>query len=90
MSDAVVEQEKPREEEEETTATDILAGAFKPVLDILDDIGGTVTLGAQTFAWLIRPPFRFAQVLGALDFIGAGSTSFEEAMRATADAEGAS
>ncbi len=74
MSNAVVEQEEQRDEERETTAADILGSAFKPILDILDDIGGTVTLGAQTFAWLIRPPFRFAQVLGALDFIGAGST----------------
>jgi phospholipid/cholesterol/gamma-HCH transport system permease protein len=44
------------------------------VLETLDDLGATVLLGAQAFMWLVRPPFRFAQFLLALDFIGAGST----------------
>ena len=48
--------------------------AAAPVIGILDDIGGTVTLGFQTLAWTFRPPFRPAQFLIALDFIGAGST----------------
>ena len=41
---------------------------------MLDDLGGTVLLAAQTVTWLIRPPIRWAQWLIALDFIGAGST----------------
>lgn len=45
-----------------------------PVLDVLDDIGATVTLFGQTVTWAIRPPFRAAQFLLALDFIGAGTT----------------
>lgn len=45
-----------------------------PALELLDDVGGTVTLAVQSATWLVRPPFRFAQYLIALDFIGAGST----------------
>ena len=45
-----------------------------PFLDILDDIGATVTLLGQTVMWAVRPPFRAAQFLLALDFIGAGTT----------------
>lgn len=44
-----------------------------PVLDILDDLGGTVLLFARACLWLVRPPFRFAQILLAIEFIGAGS-----------------
>jgi phospholipid/cholesterol/gamma-HCH transport system permease protein len=44
------------------------------VLEVLDDVGGTVLLAAQMLSWLIRPPYRWAQLLIALDFIGAGST----------------
>jgi phospholipid/cholesterol/gamma-HCH transport system permease protein len=45
-----------------------------PVVSFLDDLGATVMLGAQTVAWTLRPPFRLAQLLVALDFVGAGST----------------
>ena len=45
-----------------------------PVLDLLDELGATVTLGWQALTWLVRPPYRWAQLLVALDFIGAGST----------------
>ena len=67
--------EKPEDEKDEgESAESILAPVFAPGLDLLDDIGGTVTLGFQAFAWLVRPPFRIAQLFNALDFIGAGST----------------
>lgn len=49
---------------------DVLVG---PVLDLLDDLGGTVMLFLQTVSWLVRPPFRVAQLVGAIEFIGAGS-----------------
>jgi len=66
---------KPEDEKDDSeSAESILAPVFSPALDLLDDIGGTVTLGFQAFAWLIRPPFRLAQLFNALDFIGAGST----------------
>ncbi len=45
-----------------------------PVLGFLDEIGATVMLAVNAAAWLVRPPYRFAQLLIALDFIGAGST----------------
>lgn len=45
-----------------------------PGLELLDDLGGTTLLAAQSAGWLLRPPFRPAQFLIALDFIGAGST----------------
>ncbi len=51
--------------------TDVL---FKPLFGTLDDLGQTVILGGQTLAWMFRPPYRPAQLLVALDFIGAGST----------------
>jgi phospholipid/cholesterol/gamma-HCH transport system permease protein len=44
-----------------------------PVLDLLDDLGGTVLLLGQAVTWLVRPPFRVAQLLIAIEFIGAGS-----------------
>jgi len=47
---------------------------IQPGLDLLDDFGATVLLAARAMTWLVRPPFRFAQFLTALDFIGAGST----------------
>ena len=43
------------------------------VLDLLDDLGGTFLLFAQACTWLVRPPFRIAQILLAIEFIGAGS-----------------
>ncbi len=45
-----------------------------PFFDALDDIGATATLAFQAALWLVRPPFRVAQFMLALDFIGAGST----------------
>jgi phospholipid/cholesterol/gamma-HCH transport system permease protein len=47
---------------------------YAPVLGALDDLGQTVMLGFQSIAWMVRPRYRPAQLLIALDFIGAGST----------------
>jgi phospholipid/cholesterol/gamma-HCH transport system permease protein len=47
---------------------------YRPFIEFFDDVGTTVTLGVQTLAWMVRPPYRPAQLLGALDFIGVGST----------------
>lgn len=46
---------------------------FDPALDILDDFGATIMLLLQAVMWLFRPPFRFAQLVNAVEFIGAGS-----------------
>ena len=52
----------------------ILARPISAILDGFDDVGATVLLAGQMFVWLVRPPYRWAQLLIALDFIGAGST----------------
>lgn len=53
------------------------SGAFsfltRPLLSILEQIGSALMLTASTLAWAIRPPFRVAQVLAAMEFIGVGS-----------------
>jgi phospholipid/cholesterol/gamma-HCH transport system permease protein len=47
--------------------------ALEPVLFWLDNIGNIVTLTFQSVVWLVRPPFRPAQFLAAMDFIGVQS-----------------
>jgi len=65
-------------ETEPTTAPGVLRAALLKIADLplsfLDEIGSTVLLFTKTIAWLVRPPFRFTQLLLAVDFIGAGST----------------
>jgi phospholipid/cholesterol/gamma-HCH transport system permease protein len=64
--------------EESTTKTSKLGGIVSKILGaplaFLDDLGGIMMLGVRTLAWLVRPPYRWAQLVIALDFIGAGST----------------
>ncbi len=43
-------------------------------LEVFDDLGGTILLASKTVGWAVRPPYRWAQLFIALDFIGAGST----------------
>lgn len=45
-----------------------------PFVAFFDDVGGTVSLGVSTVVWATRPPYRVAQLVGALDFVGVGST----------------
>jgi phospholipid/cholesterol/gamma-HCH transport system permease protein len=51
--------------------TDVLYG---PTVGFFDDLGETILLAFRALSWAVRPPFRLAQLLIALDFIGAGST----------------
>lgn len=51
-----------------------LGKPFVSALALLDDLGATVMLGGSAIAWLFRPPFRVAQFVNAVDFIGVGST----------------
>jgi phospholipid/cholesterol/gamma-HCH transport system permease protein len=44
------------------------------VLRFFDDLAEIIQLGVSTVAWAARRPFRFAQLVLALDFIGVGST----------------
>jgi phospholipid/cholesterol/gamma-HCH transport system permease protein len=44
-----------------------------PVLASMDDLGATVLLFGQALTWMVRPPYRIAQLMIAIEFIGAGS-----------------
>lgn len=44
-----------------------------PVLNLFDDLGATVLLFGSAVTWLVRPPYRIAQLMLAVEFIGAGS-----------------
>ena len=50
-----------------------LDSILDPVLGLFDDLGATLLLFVRAVSWLVRPPFRLAQLLGAIEFIGAGS-----------------
>jgi phospholipid/cholesterol/gamma-HCH transport system permease protein len=47
---------------------------YAPFVAFFDDLGATVMLGVRTVGWAVRPPYRPAQLLGSLDFVGVGST----------------
>ena len=51
----------------------VLATIVAPALTFLDNIGQIVTLTSQSVLWIFRRPFRFSQVLAAMDFIGVQS-----------------
>jgi phospholipid/cholesterol/gamma-HCH transport system permease protein len=51
----------------------VLDYVIDPALSLLDDLGATVLLFGQALTWLVRPPFRIAQLMIAVEFIGAGS-----------------
>jgi phospholipid/cholesterol/gamma-HCH transport system permease protein len=44
-----------------------------PALGFMDDLGATVLLFWQAMTWMVRPPYRIAQLMIAIEFIGAGS-----------------
>lgn len=69
--------ESPPGEKGAQRLLDLPLRLLAPILDVLDDLGGTVQLGGQTVMWMLRPPFRTGPLLGALDFIGAESTFIE-------------
>ena len=52
---------------------DLVDYVVDPILNLLDDLGGTVLLLGQAITWMVRPPFRIAQLMIAIEFIGAGS-----------------
>jgi phospholipid/cholesterol/gamma-HCH transport system permease protein len=62
-------------EASETSAeASLLARLFSPVTNGLDGMGRLLMLTGQSVVWLIRPPYRIAQLLLAMDFIGVQST----------------
>lgn len=55
------------------SALRVVNAVADPILDILDDLGATLLLFGMALTWLIRPPYRVAQLMLAIEFIGAGS-----------------
>ena len=45
----------------------------EPFLSVFEMVGSVLALTGEALAWLIRPPYRFSQLLLAMDFIGVGS-----------------
>jgi phospholipid/cholesterol/gamma-HCH transport system permease protein len=43
------------------------------IADVLDGVGTFLLLTVQSVLWILRPPYRFAQLLFAMDFIGVQS-----------------
>ena len=60
-------------EEKKAQSSRVLSKVLEPILYWLDNIGTIITLTFQTIVWLVRPPFRVAQMLAAMDFIGTQS-----------------
>jgi phospholipid/cholesterol/gamma-HCH transport system permease protein len=52
---------------------DALFAAFAPVTRWLEGIGTLVILAGQATLWALRPPFRLAQLLAAMEFVGVQS-----------------
>jgi phospholipid/cholesterol/gamma-HCH transport system permease protein len=44
-----------------------------PVMSALDGLGRVVTLTGKTLLWMVRPPFRFGQLMNAMEFVGVQS-----------------
>ena len=55
------------------TASRALSRALEPILYWLDNVGNVVSLTSRTVIWLFRPPFRLAQMLAMMEFIGVQS-----------------
>ena len=60
-------------EQKDAPRSRLLSVVLEPILYWLDNIGTIITLTFQTVLWLFRPPFRVAQMLAAMDFIGVQS-----------------
>lgn len=60
-------------EDGKTRARRLAQRVVDPALYWLDNIGNIVSLTGKTILWLFRPPFRFAQMLAAMDFMGVQS-----------------
>lgn len=61
---------KPPEAKKEPDFLDKLVGS---IAQSLDGLGLTVTLTAQTLVWLFRPPYRWTQLIRAMEFFGVQS-----------------
>jgi phospholipid/cholesterol/gamma-HCH transport system permease protein len=61
------------DEVERASAGGVLAALAEPFLSALDRLGAVVLITGQSLAWLVRPPYRLAQLFLAMDFIGVKS-----------------
>jgi phospholipid/cholesterol/gamma-HCH transport system permease protein len=50
-----------------------LAAPVDFVLDGLESIGSMILIGGRVLAWAARPPYRWTQLLAAMDFVGVQS-----------------
>jgi phospholipid/cholesterol/gamma-HCH transport system permease protein len=55
------------------TLRSTIAAVLDIPLSFLDGVGSTVVLAGRTLLWLVRPPYRIGQFVGAMDFIGVQS-----------------
>src|SRR5437660_11611059 len=44
------------------------------VINVVNDLGGLTSLGAQVARWSFRTPYRVNNFFGQLDFVGVGLT----------------
>jgi phospholipid/cholesterol/gamma-HCH transport system permease protein len=49
------------------------AAISKSLIAGLETVGSVIALTGESLVWLIRPPYRFGQLLLAMEFIGVGS-----------------
>ena len=45
----------------------------QPFISVFELVGSVLALTGESLVWLIRPPYRFGQLLLAMEFIGVGS-----------------
>lgn len=64
VADAELPEESPKR---------LWAGITGPLVSVLETVGSVLALTGETLAWLIRPPYRFGQLLLAMEFIGVQS-----------------
>src|SRR5688572_22700832 len=51
----------------------LAARLVAPVMSTLDQLGRLVLLTSRTLTWMLRPPFRFGQLLNSMEFVGVQS-----------------
>jgi phospholipid/cholesterol/gamma-HCH transport system permease protein len=65
-----VAEAKESEDEKPRSLWLVLSG---PLIGVFELVGSVLALTGQTLIWLIRPPYRFGQLLAAMEFIGVQS-----------------
>jgi phospholipid/cholesterol/gamma-HCH transport system permease protein len=50
-----------------------VAEAFRPLISMVELVGGHVTLAVRALTWMVRPPIRFGNYIEACEYIGFGS-----------------